>query len=255
MTDVGRRDVVTGGAAAALAAALGLAGRAVAAEDRLFAGTPLAGNRVAATFRRVDLALPDVAVLAQAGQRRLPQLAGKPMLLTLWAEWCAPCLVEARDLAGLRPGIADDRFDIVSVLTGSIGKLDYAGAVERLGRAGALGLSVVVEPDGGHAIALALTVKPPASIPPPALPPGARIVARAGFALPCTLLVDRRGRVRGRASGMIPAVPVTPVPGAVGHAMTEAEKQALMGSGKTAWATPDGLALLRAVRDGALDRV
>lgn len=247
-----RRSVV-GGLAAGL-----LAPRALAATgDRLFAGTPFADNRIARSFARVDLALPDVTVLTRTGSRRLPQLAGTPRLLTLWAEWCVPCLLEARDLAAAKPRLAGGRFDIVSVLTGSSAKLDHAGAVQRLERAGASGLTVLVEPDGGHAISDALGVMPPASaMPAPAtLPPGARVTRLAG--LPCTLLVDRHGRVRGRATGMLAAAP-PPIGGGQGtaHVMSAAEKAAMLTDGeKTAWSTPDGERFLQALRGGLLDRL
>ena len=38
----------------------------------------------------------------------MPQLAGRARLMTLWAEWCIPCLLEARDLAAAQ-AIVDER--------------------------------------------------------------------------------------------------------------------------------------------------
>lgn len=255
MTGMARRTVVAGLAASLLPIRAPTAAAAMPA--RLFDGTPLAANRVAASFRPVDLALPDVVVLTRTGRLRLPELVGTTRLMTLWAEWCVPRLLEARDLAEQRPRFVDGRFDIVSVLTGSSGHLDYDGAIKRLDASHAAGLNVLVEPDGGHAIAQALSIRPPTPALPPNLPPGARIISTGpGFALPCTLLVDRKGRVRGRATGIAALAPVTVGNTAgVPHAPSEQEKHAMLDQGmRTAWAGPDGLAFLKALRDGALDR-
>lgn len=99
-----RRDVVAGMAAGAAMSLLG-SGRAfaAAADVSLFAGTPLAGNRVARHFKRVDLVLPDLPVQTVAGRSALSGVGGKSRLIALWAEWCVPCLVEIRDFAALRP--------------------------------------------------------------------------------------------------------------------------------------------------------
>jgi len=134
------------------------------------------------------------------------------------------------------------RFRIISLLTGSVAKLDYAGAAARLIKAEALGLTLFVEPNGGHAVADALAAD------------------SDGYSLPCTLLIDRRGRVRGRATG-IPVMrsaslsPGTP-PAAGTHPLSGTDKQAMNnGAIRTAWASPDGEAFLIALRGGLLDRV
>lgn len=252
-----RRTVISGIAASMVAGAVGAQGPASGPLPKLFAATPFADNRVARAFSRVDLALPDVPVLTEHGRQRLTQLAGRARLLTLWAEWCVPCLLEARDLAAQQPRIAGGAFDIVSVLTASSAKLDYAGAIARLNKAEANGLTVLVEPDGGHAIAEALSARPTFVPKPASVPPGTKI---ASFSLPCTLLVDRHGRARGRATGVAAARIAGTGSGAgptgAPHRLTEAEKQALLSDGsKTAWSTPDGAAFLKALHDGLLDRI
>lgn len=226
--------------------ATALVGRADAAPlpDRLFAGTPLARNKLAALFHRTDLALPDTRVLTGGGSAPLSRLTGKTRLVTLWAEWCVPCLIEAREIAALRPGVAGPAFDIVSVLTASAAKLDHAAAAARLRASGAGGLPLLVEPDGGRAVAQALGGSSPAL-------PG----SKSSFAFPCTLLVDRSGRVRGRATGMPTVASGPPLAGGP-HTLTTAEKKAMLTNGtRSWWSLPEGMAFLQELAGGALDRI
>lgn len=163
--------------------------------------------------------------------------------MTLWSEWCVPCPIEARDLAAARPSVVGDGFDIVSLLSGSVAKLDQAGAAARLAKAGALGLTLLIEPNGGHAVVDVLAADP-----------------AGGYSLPCTVLVDRLGHVRGRATGVAvmhgaPRFRDT-APAAGPRHLSDAVKQAMMGGGtKIAWASSDGEAFLLALRGGLLDRV
>lgn len=207
----------------------------------LFAGTPLAANPLALRFEALDLPLPGLAVDTGSGQARLSRLTGKTRLLSLWAEWCAPCLAEARDFAALRPRYASPDLDLVALLTGSMDKLDFATARRRLDSVGATGLPLLVEPHGGRKALETLS-------------PGANGLGD----LPCTLLVDRHGRVRGRSTGMVALAAPKPT-GAPGlgapHVVTDTEKEALIRTGASAWAGPNGTALLEALKGGVLDRV
>lgn len=231
----------------------------------LFAGTPLADNRMARHFQRVDMALPDVPVLTAQGRASLSGIGGKTRLVALWAEWCVPCLVEIRDFARLRPQVANDRFDIGLLLSASAAKLDYAGAAARLRPLGAAALPLVVEPGGGDRAARHLASGS-------ALPP--ELAAKAPpFSFPCTLLVDTRGRVRGRAFGApanrgagAPALPALTAEQKAALArgepvvrksspLTQADKDALLANGKTMWASPAGSEFLEALGNGLLDRV
>ena len=249
-----RRDFMIGISASAILSGQAMAATG-AASDRLFADTPFANNGVARSFVRVDLQLPDVRILSASGSTRLGRIARGPRLLTLWSEWCVPCLIEARDLAAARPRVVGNGFDIVSLLTGSAAKLDHAGATARLAKAGASGLTLFVEPNGGHVVADKLaadTVPLPASA-----PPGAKT---GGYSLPCTLLVDRRGRVCGQANGiaMIRSAPRSPsaAPSGGPQPLSDADKKAMMnGAIRTAWASSDGEAFLLALRGGLLDRI
>src|SRR4051812_14469909 len=162
----------------------------------LFAGTPFANNIVARMFQPVDLALPPIALRDEHGAVPLRKLRGRTTILSLWAEWCVPCLLEARDLAALRRKYANGRFDIVPLLTSSKKPLDYRGAHEKLAMMGAGDLPLLIEPDGGKKILAALSPTPAA-----AGLVGLPASFRSGPALPCTLLVDSSGRVRGRSLG------------------------------------------------------
>ena len=259
-----RRDVVAGMAAGAAMSLLGSGHAFAAAADvSLFAGTPLAGNRVARHFKRVDLMLPDIPVQTVAGRSALSGVGGKSRLIALWAEWCVPCLVEIRDFAALRPQVATDRFDIGLLLTASTAKLDHARAVTRLRPLGAASLPLLVEPDGGKRAAERLAHQaefrpgPDGKAPP--------------FSLPCTLLVDSRGRVKGRAFGA-PSIRAPMDMAALtdeqkaamkrgesvvvkSQPLTEQDKNALLADGKTIWSSPAGADFLKALGDGLLDRV
>src|SRR5436305_185343 len=145
------------------------AARAAPAPRPLFAGTQLSGNFMAWMFQRMDLALPAIPLLGEHGATSLPQLRGRTTLLTLWAEWCAPCLLEARDLAVLRRKYASSRFDIVPLLTSSKKPLDYRGARARLATMGAGDMPLLIEPRGGAKMLEALAAVPRAA-PPAGMP-------------------------------------------------------------------------------------
>lgn len=242
---IDRRDFVTAALAAMATPAAALGAVNGSPEPRLFAGTPLEKNLLARSFAAVELALPAIKVSNGARRISLSSLSGKTRIVTLWAEWCAPCLVEARDFAELRKRFANANFDIVAVLTDSIAKLDHAGATVRLQKAGAGGLPVLVEEQGENQIMRQLALNP--------------AVPQAKFgALPCTLLVDRKGRIRGRAHGA-PFAPDTQKTGSasepgssrVVRELTPAEKASMLdGTVRSSWASPAGEAFVMALRNG-----
>jgi len=187
-----------------LAAAASAAVTPRAAHARsIFAGTALAGNAVARYFQPLPpgTRVPDITLDADnASRHHLSELTGKTRLVAIWAEWCAPCLIEAGDLARLYANYGGPQFEVVSLLSDSRQRLDVRAARAVLARTHAQALPLWVEPNGGTAIAAALT--------------GTR---DAAISLPCTLLVDRSGTVRGRMSGLA-LVP---------------------GTGASVWTTPD----------------
>jgi thiol-disulfide isomerase/thioredoxin len=243
-----RRTMLAGLAALAATRAAG----AAPSPRPLFAGTPLAGNFMASMFQRMDLPLPAIPLVGEHGAMSLPQLRGRTTILTLWAEWCAPCLLEARDLAVLRRKYASSRFDIVPLLTSSKKPLDYRGARAKLATMGAGDLPLLIEPNGGAKLLHAL-----AAVPGAAAPAGLPASFGPGGALPCTLLVDPSGRVRGRSLGapIVAAAMPPPKAGAGPQTLTEAEKRRMLGGDvHTSWTTSQGEAFVRALASGMLEQ-
>ncbi|TPG13606.1 TlpA family protein disulfide reductase [Sphingomonas oligophenolica] len=239
-----RRSILIGAGVAGVQLAFGrhAAVAATATPASPFAGTAVEANPLAKLFQSIDRPLPAIALRTAAGKTDLSRLRGKTRLVTLWAEWCVPCLIEARDLADLQRTYGGETFDIVSVLTASAQKLDYAGALARLDKAGAGGLPLLIEANGGKRVAEAFSPGP----------------GRMG--LPCTLLVDANGRVRARALGapIMSSLPMgsvrrgpdgKPLP----MRLTEAEKQQLSdGSQRSLWSSADGKTLIAALSNGVL---
>lgn len=242
ITDHPDRRAIVAGVVAGLVWPVGLAAAPVPmAGTRLFAGTPLINNGVAIGFEKVDIPLPAINVAGRHGKVSLDTLTGKTRIVTLWAEWCVPCLVEARDFAMLQRRFAGPSFEIVAVLTGSAEYLTFAGAMARLKHARVEGLPLLVETDGGARLMQGLSPGP-----------GGR-----GGSLPCTLLVDAKGRIRGRSHGAPTAQPAGTGGTARGpHILTDADKRALLaGDQGTLWQSSAGDALVTALRDGILDRI
>ncbi|MDB5693018.1 MAG: hypothetical protein JWO81_2081 [Alphaproteobacteria bacterium] len=235
-----------------LAGLVALAGTRAAgaapSSQRLFDGTSLANNFMALLFERVSLPLPAIRVMDEHGATSLRKLRGRTTIISLWAEWCVPCLIEARDLAALRRKYANGRFDIVSLLTSSQKPLDYRGAHERLATMAAGDLPLLIEPNGGKKILAALSSGPRTG-PLAALP--------SGGALPCTLLVDSSGRVRGRSFGApVMAAIRAPRAGTGPQTLTEEDKRNMLGGDvHTSWATAQGDALARALASGLLEQM
>ena len=221
---------------ALLAGAAAMPARAAGEPKRLFAGTKLAGDRVAIGFTAVDIALPKVTLLTATGRQSLAALKGKVRLMTLWSEWCVPCIVEARDMAVLQAKTAGRDFEIVSVLSSSDKPFDFAGARAFLDRNRVGALPLMVEPDGGDVVLRKLS-------------PG-----RTGLGeLPCTLIIDRNARVRGISHG----VPVEPMPGSapgVRRVFTEADKKAILASDRGTLWLQSGEKIIDLLRSGFLDK-
>ncbi len=181
------RRLFLAGAAATLTAPMA----AQAAETSAFAGTPLAGNKLAQHFLPLPhgTSVPDVVLAGDNGSKHhLSELTGKNRLVAIWAEWCAPCLLEAGDLAKLYARYGGPNFEVLSLLTSSSRKLDIKGARSALTKTHAQALPLWVEPNGGSAVAKALAND-----------------ENSGVSFPCTLWVDKTGAVRGRMMGVVTA--------------------------------------------------
>ncbi len=99
----------------------------------------------------------------------LKELAGKVMLINLWAPWCAPCRAEMKELAALEEQLGDDDFEVVAI---NVNRGGIPEAEETLKDWGVSGLNLYAEPTMKIAFDL------------------------AEGALPTSLVVDKTGAVR-----------------------------------------------------------
>jgi thiol-disulfide isomerase/thioredoxin len=242
---IDRRNICLGAAAAA---ATGLAaGSAQATPDKpLFVSGPMMGNKLAGLFQvpSAPLTLPDTTLLSAQGPRKLSQLSGRTYIVSLWGEWCAPCLEEATDLAAIARKHAGPSFGVIFVLTSSFKKLDLAGAQAVLAKRGAGDAPLFVEPHGGKTVMDTLATHD--FIP----QMQAALKKASGPSLPCNLLVDRHGAVRGRSFG---APALSPQHLTMGKALTPADDARLL-TEHTTWATSDGDAFAAALAAGVLEK-
>jgi thiol-disulfide isomerase/thioredoxin len=228
---LGRREVL---AAASLTALTGLLRSACAvaspAPRSLFAGSVLASNPLAAKFEALSTQVHVPATLLQTsdGNRRLADLHSPATLVTLWAEFCAPCLMEMPDLAHLGDRYRAAGFNVISLHVGG----SLQSAQSKLESIKASTIPAWNDPQAKTVTALAT-------------PSGT-----SGFTLPCNVLVDRAGRVRGRAFG---AQPVTPM-GERGHSFTPQEKEGIAHA-KSAWSLPAADQFAQVLAGGLLGRI
>ncbi len=217
-----RRAFLTGIAAAGLATQ-------PAHAASIFAGTSLANNRIAVRFQPLpDGAFaPDVLLQGGDGEHRFSELTGKVHLVALWAEWCAPCLIEAGDLAVLQQTFGGPNFAIQSILTASQKKLDLKGARKTLRKTHGDTLPLWIEADGKDFLAANLSK-----------------TASSPYSLPCVLLVDRHGKIRGRMIGL----------GFIADNVDPTDHKQIMSlGGQTEWSTPEAYDFIKALIGGALD--
>jgi thiol-disulfide isomerase/thioredoxin len=212
---------------------------------KLFAFGPLAANTLAGDFMTAPgLSIPDTVLQSETGPHRFSDLQGKVRLVTLWAEWCSGCLVVMPDLWALQQRYGGAKFEIVAVLSGSLKKYDVAQARSLLVHDGAGRMPLWVEPAGGNRVLKALAVE-------------------GGHSdLPCDLLVDGMGRIRGRSSGARMVGPSVDLgPGDVHNGQLTASGVAKLDRAQAAqkgkpqrslWSTPEGDAFVKALIAGAL---
>lgn len=224
-----RREFFATGLAALVASS------ADAASVRVFYDGPLSSNRVAQRFYTVPpFVMPTTKLIGDDGQHQFGELSGKVRLVSIWAEWCTPCLIEAGDLAMVQQRYASPTFEVRAILSASAKHLDLAGARKALAKTQAETLPLWVEPKGGDKIARTFSGD-----------------SRSPYTLPCLLLVDAKGAVRGRSQG-VGIVSVTAKTVAEAQAQAEEVKKHPR-PGMTEWATDEGAAFIKAIAGGALD--
>ena len=198
----------------------------------LFATGPLSKNGLAKHFHVFppSIAVSSARLAGETGSIRLSDLRGKVRIVTLWAEWCAPCIAEMADFADLNRRTSDSDFEVVAVLTGSRKKLGWREAQALLEGHAAV-LPLLVEPHGGATLLNSVAS------------------SHGDGALPCTLLLDHQGLIRGRAFG----APMTARVGIEnGHVSDAAKADMMAGRLHTDWATPAADAFVAALKSGAL---
>jgi thiol-disulfide isomerase/thioredoxin len=224
---------------------VGAGARAAAPDTPLFTSGPMSRNHVAALFRAPGspLALPDTTLLSAQGPQKLSELRGRTYIVSLWGEWCAPCLEEATDLAAINRKHGGPSFGVIFVLTSSFKKLDLRGAKAVLAGRHADDAPLFIEPNGGKTVMQTMANQ--------VYGPELRAIYKkdGGAGLPCNLLVDRHGQVRGRAFG----APTEKSVGAMAHTLTEADHARIL-TEHTSWATPAGDEFVAALAAGVLDK-
>lgn len=159
-----RRLLVPAVAAAGATLAAGLAARNSGAAGALRQPGPLA---------EAGAALPPLGFrLADGTERTAADYAGKALVLNFWATWCAPCVEEMPALDALARLVPE-----AAVLPLSSDRGGAAAVAKFYAARGIKHLPVVLDPQGA----------------------AARTVGSRG--IPTTLLVDARGRERGRVEG------------------------------------------------------
>lgn len=235
-----RRNVIGGGLSVLALADVGEAQDRATAEQvakSLMSGpraealdTPaLRGNILAFTFKQppTDLVVPKVKLERRSGLHGFQPEPGLT-LMSLWAPWCAPCLLELKDLAEQQRLYASKRFRILPILTGTRDPITLAEAQGTLEKAGVRGLEAVVDRSpASDSLFEQLTRRET---------PGGSIKG-----LPCNLLIDARGKVLARQFGAPLDLPrgTKPTP-------------EMRANARSMWMAADGHALLKALRDGEI---
>ncbi|MCH9719415.1 MAG: TlpA family protein disulfide reductase, partial [Actinomycetia bacterium] len=124
---------------------------------------------------------PDlVAPTLDGGEFSLADQQGKVVVMNVWASWCAPCRSEAPELAEVYQDSDPDEVQFVGLAT-----RDSEATAAAFVRKSELDYPHVLDTDGSLQLLFRDTLPPQA--------------------IPSTLVIDREGRVAGRALGEVSA--------------------------------------------------
>ncbi len=192
-------------------------------EPPLFDKGLLMNNQLAGFFKKAPAGMtwPNIQLMTQDRKlTKLDQYRGKALVVSLWAEWCVPCVAEMPGMAILQHQAVNDRFDLLSILTGT--NLDApADAADTIKKMGISSMRVFMDGSADKRRLLddlATTKEAPHGV------------------LPCNLLIDGQGRIRGRSIG--------------GELVTGPD-----GKDYSIWATNIGLQFCQGLAMGALDQL
>lgn len=154
----------------------------------MFPDGPMAQNLLGQAFHLPDrpVEFPANYNLRMLGGKRttLEAYRGKVLLVSLWAEWCPPCLLELNGFAALKSQVPDERFEILPILTLSRGFRRPEDATRLLEKLSADKLPRLMDGRGGW-LGERLT----------------RTAAEPRGALPFNMIIDGTGVVRGVQQG------------------------------------------------------
>lgn len=117
---------------------------------------------------------PDFTLEGLRGEKvGLSEKRGKVVLLNFWATWCPPCRREIPSMVELYKKRKDNGLEMLGV---NLDKIDRSG-VEKFSREYGIDFPILLDPSG-------------------------KVAALYGIvALPTTLLLDRKGKIRARVTG------------------------------------------------------
>ena len=79
------------------------------------------------------LPLPEIRTVDEAGQEKAWVQAGSgPLVLNLWASWCAPCVAELSEWSEARDKFKQAGLEVVALNTDALGREDATAAAELL---------------------------------------------------------------------------------------------------------------------------
>lgn len=146
----------------------------------------LANNKLAQAFETAPSYLPGVAITGPGGDRPLGEIIkGRTVLMPIWAEWCAPCLIELSDFSRLQQVYGNERFAIIPILSGTQKQFTPQFLGEFLNAANAKGFEPLMEANYGSTLAKTMARK------------------SSSYELPCNVLIAPDGNVVGREMSLL----------------------------------------------------